>query len=254
MKIEKQIGTLLTTQHLTLATAESCTGGLVAHRITNVSGSSAYYVGGFVTYANEAKEALLGVRRETLLAHGAVSQETAQEMAQGSRQRLGADLAVSVTGIAGPSGGTTEKPVGLVYIALAAPDVELCQRHVWQGGRLSNKEQSAEAALRMLLAYLQEQAPSRRVGGKMVEFVNEPLIVQTELRKNEMIRPVAFLWRGKRFQIEAWGRESTQELESQAVHCYLVQTAGAETWELCHDREKAQWTLARHWANKLKTA
>jgi PncC family amidohydrolase len=164
--IEQEIGILMIAQSLTLATAESCTGGLVAHRITNVPGSSAYYLGGFVTYSNEAKRLHLGVADETLLAHGAVSEETALEMARGARQRMGADVALSVTGIAGPTGGTVEKPVGLVYVALSAFDAERCERHVWQGyrgehvdrdNRLANKEHSASAALSLLLAYLQER-------------------------------------------------------------------------------------------------
>ena len=157
MAIEEEIGRLLSAQRLTLATAESCTGGLVAHRITNVAGSSTYFVGGLVAYANKAKEALLGVRHETLVTHGAVSEQTAREMASGARLRLGADVAVAVTGIAGPTGGTPEKPVGLVYIALSAPDAERCQRHVWGGDRLANKEQSAGSVLDLLLAYLQER-------------------------------------------------------------------------------------------------
>lgn len=154
MTSEEKIGALLMAHGSTLTTAESCTGGLLAHRLTNVPGSSAYYLGGFVAYSNEVKEAFLDVRHETLLAHGAASEETAREMARGSRQQMGADLGLSVTGIAGPTGGTPEKPVGLVYVALSAPDAELCQRHVWQGHRLANKEQSAEAALQLVLAYL----------------------------------------------------------------------------------------------------
>ncbi len=157
MTMEEEIGTLLIRQGLTLATAESCTGGLLGHRITNVSGSSAYYLGGFVTYSNEAKEALLGVPHETLLTHGAVSEHTARQMARGACQRMAADVGISVTGIAGPTGGTPDKPVGLVYVALSASDAELCERYVWQGDRLSNKEQSAEAALRLLLTYLRER-------------------------------------------------------------------------------------------------
>ena len=157
MEIEEEIGTLLLAQGLTLATAESCTGGLLGHRITNIPGSSAYYLGGFVAYANEMKEALLGVRRETLLAHGAVSEETAHEMARGARQRTGGSVAVAVTGIAGPTGGTPDKPLGLVYVALSARDTEQCWRRVWKGNRLSNKGESAEAALRLLLAYLEER-------------------------------------------------------------------------------------------------
>jgi nicotinamide-nucleotide amidase len=103
---------------------------------------------------------LLGVRAVTLLAHGAVSEQTAREMAQGARQRIGADVAISVTGIAGPTGGTSAKPVGLVYMALSASDADLCQRHVWQGDRLANKEQATEAALQLVLAFLQDREES----------------------------------------------------------------------------------------------
>ncbi len=156
MTLEKQVGDLLSRLGLTLATAESCTGGLLAHRLTNVSGSSGYFVGGVVAYAYEAKEALLGVRHETLVRHGAVSEQVALEMARGVRQRLGTDLGVSVTGIAGPSGGTPEKPVGLTYIALAGPQCQRCERYVWQGERLENKTSSAEAAIQLLFTYLQE--------------------------------------------------------------------------------------------------
>lgn len=155
MVLEEEIGQKLMAQGLTLATVESCTGGLVAHRLTNVSGSSAYFLGGFVTYSNEAKERFVGVRHETLLAHGAVSEETAREMARGARQQMGTDVAVAVTGIAGPTGGTSEKPAGLVYVALSAADTDLCRRFMWQGDRVSNKAESAEATLRLVLDYLQ---------------------------------------------------------------------------------------------------
>jgi PncC family amidohydrolase len=158
MQTEKQVAALLVEHSLTLVTAESCTGGLMAHRITNVPGSSAYYLGGFVAYAYEAKEILLGVEHETLLAYGAVSVETAQEMARGVRQRLGADLGISITGIAGPTGGLPDKPVGLTYVALSAGDDGICKRHVWQGDRLENKEQSVEAAFQLLLTYLQKRS------------------------------------------------------------------------------------------------
>src|SRR5207253_8703595 len=107
-------------RRLTVALAESCTGGLVAHRLTNVPGSSAYVRGALVAYANSAKQDLLGVRRETLAAHGAVSEETAGEMAAGARRAFGASIGVSTTGIAGPDGGTPEKPVGTVCFGLAA--------------------------------------------------------------------------------------------------------------------------------------
>lgn len=157
MKREEIVGRLLIQKGLTLVTAESCTGGLIAHRITNVPGSSVYYLGGFVTYSNEAKQAVLGVREGTLLAHGAVSEETAREMAEGARSQLGAGLALSVTGICGPTGSTPTKPVGLTYIALAAAGTVRCERYVWQGDRLANKEQSAEAALELVQDYLEKR-------------------------------------------------------------------------------------------------
>jgi PncC family amidohydrolase len=152
--LEKQIGELLSERGWTLAVAESCTGGLLGHRITNVSGSSSYFRGGVISYSNEVKESILGVPEETLIEHGAVSEETAQAMAQGARRLLGTDVALSVTGIAGPTGGTTEKPVGLVYVGLAAEGADLWEKHIWQGDRAQNKEQSAEAALKLLLKYL----------------------------------------------------------------------------------------------------
>ncbi len=157
--LEIQVGKLLAARNLTLAVAESCTGGLVGHRLTEVPGSSAYFLGGVVAYAYEAKERLLGVRHATLYDHGAVSAETALEMARGARRVLGADVGLSVTGIAGPGGGLPDKPVGLTYIALSARDGERSERHVWDGDRSGNKARSAEAALLLLCKYL-ESLPS----------------------------------------------------------------------------------------------
>lgn len=136
---------------LTVATAESCTGGLVAHLLTEVSGSSGYLRGGIVAYANEIKSALLDVPGEVIEAHGAVSAQVARAMAEGARARLGTDLGVGVTGVAGPDGGTDAKPVGLVYIAVAglgSPEVRRC---MWTGDRSENKRLSAGVALELLL-------------------------------------------------------------------------------------------------------
>jgi nicotinamide-nucleotide amidase len=149
------IGDLLRAKQLRLATAESCTGGLVGDLITNVPGSSDYYLGGVIAYAYEAKTALLGVPSQTLIAHGAVSEETARAMAHGIRQNLGADVAIAITGILGPGGATPTKPVGLVYIALFGPGADLCREYVWQGNRLENKRRSGQAALELLQAYLE---------------------------------------------------------------------------------------------------
>ena len=117
--LEEVVIDLLRAQNKKLATAESCTGGLAANCLTNISGASDVFVGGLVTYSNELKQSLLGVRPETLAAHGAVSEETAREMATGALTRCGADLAIAITGIAGPTGGSADKPVGTVFIALA---------------------------------------------------------------------------------------------------------------------------------------
>ena len=117
--LEQRVGQLLSERHRTLALAESCTGGLISHRITGIAGSSAYYLGGVTSYANDVKVKLLGVTPATLEKYGAVSQETALEMSHGIRERIGADFGLSVTGIAGPGGGTPEKPVGTVWISIA---------------------------------------------------------------------------------------------------------------------------------------
>ncbi len=155
--LEAEIGELLRARGLTLAVAESCTGGLLGHLITNVPGSSDYFLGGVVTYSDRAKEKLLGVRRESLAEQGAVSEQVAREMARGARALFGADVALAITGIAGPGGATPGKPVGLVYIALAAADHEACERRLWEGGdRLRNKLHSARRALELLREYLEQ--------------------------------------------------------------------------------------------------
>ena len=117
--LEATIVRVLTQRKQTLALAESCTGGFIAHRLTNVPGASAAFLNGFVTYSNASKQSMLGVHAETLQLHGAVSEATAREMAEGARKKSGADYSIAVTGIAGPAGGTLEKPVGTVFIAIA---------------------------------------------------------------------------------------------------------------------------------------
>jgi PncC family amidohydrolase len=139
---------------LKLALAESCTGGLVGDRITNISGSSEYFLGGVVAYAYEAKVALLGVSWDTLNSKGAVSCETVLEMAHGARKTLGSDIAVSISGIAGPGGGTADKPVGTTWIGLVAADGEWAKLFQFSGNRQQNKASAADAALQFLLDYL----------------------------------------------------------------------------------------------------
>jgi PncC family amidohydrolase len=146
---------------LTVGTAESCTGGLVASLITDVAGSSGYFRGGIVTYADDTKASILDVPADVLAAHGAVSAQVARAMATGARARLGVDLAVSVTGIAGPGGGTDAKPVGLTYVAVADPDDVVVRRFVWHGDRRDNKVASAGAALELLVERATERQPAR---------------------------------------------------------------------------------------------
>ena len=153
-ELAREIGVLLRQRRLCLAVAESCTGGLLGNLITNVPGSSDYFRGGVIAYSNAVKEQVLSVKPETLADYGAVREEAAREMAEGIRRLLGTDLALAVTGIAGPGGGSPQKPVGLTYIALAAEGYSLCLRFQWGGGRWEDKVASAGAALEMLKEYL----------------------------------------------------------------------------------------------------
>src|SRR5574340_1040554 len=156
--LEVQVGRLLKKSGLKLALAESCTGGLVADRITDVPGSSDYFRGGIVAYAYEAKVTLLGVSWATLRAYGAVSRETVMEMARGARTALGADLAVSVSGIAGPAGGMPNKPVGTTWFGLSTAAEDRAVLYQFEGDRRQNKLQAADAALRIVLEFLQGPA------------------------------------------------------------------------------------------------
>lgn len=153
---------LCRTRGWTLATAESCTGGLVGARLTDVPGASDVYVGGIVAYSDDVKRAHLAVPDETLRRHGAVSAETVGRMAAGARRALGADVAVAVTGVAGPSGGTLQKPVGLVFLAAESPDGDSAERLQLEGDRQAIREQATDAALRLLHRHLTQGATKAR--------------------------------------------------------------------------------------------
>lgn len=148
-------GSLLRDRQLTLATAESCTGGLIGHLLTEIPGSSDYYRGGLISYSDDLKRTDLGVDAATLQKHGAVSAQTCIAMAEGARKRYGASIAVAVTGIAGPTGGSPAKPLGLTYIAVADAAGHEVQRHQWLGDRHRNKVASAAAALTLLVGRLE---------------------------------------------------------------------------------------------------
>jgi PncC family amidohydrolase len=153
-----RIAQVLTQRHWSIGTAESCTGGLIGDTLTNRSGSSEYFLGGIICYDNRIKRDVLGVREETLRQAGAVSEACALEMAEGVRRALGLDMGISATGIAGPGGGSAEKPVGLVYIGISAPHGDLVQRFIWPYDRMGNKRATADAALKLLMDCLVNEA------------------------------------------------------------------------------------------------
>ncbi len=152
--LEQEIGDLLRQKGLTLGAVESATGGLISHLITNVPGSSDYYKGSITAYSNGVKIGVVGVKGETLNKYGAVSSQVAEEMAQGGRQVLDVDVCVADTGIAGPTGATPGKPVGLFYIGLSHRGGTYSRRHVFSGNREQSKRSAAEAALGWLKEYL----------------------------------------------------------------------------------------------------
>lgn len=151
LDLETQLGHALMARGWTLAVAESCTGGLVGHRITQVAGSSDYFLGGIISYSNSAKETLLRVAESTLAAYGAVSEQTALEMARGARSALGSDVGIAITGISGPGGATPEKPVGLTWIAVVTPEGETARSFVYDSDRAGNKLAASQSALTLAL-------------------------------------------------------------------------------------------------------
>lgn len=153
-ELELVVARLLWERKKTVALAESCSGGLLCHRLTNVPGSSSYLLGGFVTYSNEAKAGILGVKKELLESKGAVSAEVASMMAAGARKLCGADIGVGITGIAGPGGETPEKPLGLTFIGLSVPALDYTRRYEFWGGRLEIKERASQTALHLMRLYL----------------------------------------------------------------------------------------------------
>ena len=158
-RTEQWIVDFMKENNLTLGVAESCSGGMLSSRLIGISGISDVYRAGLVTYSNEAKQSLLGVSKETLKLHGAVSAETAKEMVEGTLRVTGADYAVSITGIAGPGGGTEEKPVGLVYIACGNKDEITVKKNLFDGDRQEVRETSTETALQMLKEELLKFCP-----------------------------------------------------------------------------------------------
>lgn len=157
MKPEERLKEALARRGMRIALAESCTGGIISGRITDVAGASDYFEAGLVTYSNRAKEKFLSVPHDLLVTKGAVSPEVAEKMAQGVREATGVDLGLSVTGIAGPGGGSAEKPVGTVYVGLASEGKTFVQLHLFAGDRATIRSRTADAALNLALDFLEER-------------------------------------------------------------------------------------------------
>ena len=158
--MEEEVGRALKSRGLTIAAAESCTGGLVASRLTDVPGSSDYVLGGIVSYTDEVKAGVLGVAREVLSENGAVSEPCARLMAEGARRKFGADIGVSVTGFAGPGGGAKDAPLGTVFVAVAGENGTQAARHLFSGERKEIKFRASQAALALVLSYITQELPA----------------------------------------------------------------------------------------------
>ncbi len=251
------VGELLQANCLTVAVAESCTGGLLGTYITNTPGSSAYFAGGVIAYSDQVKNQLLGVSTDILEQHGAVSRQSAVAMAKGVRVLLRTDLALATTGIAGPSGGTSNKPVGLVFIALASASGTTCKKYCWPGDRWQNREWSAKAALALLHEHLAAlgapqaaQAQSNRDAHSPFECQDTrapemPVEVEARFVPADHPVPLAFKWQGQWLPISSLGRIwSTGEGQSTAHH-YMVSTPVQGIFELAFQPATMHWRVVR---------
>jgi PncC family amidohydrolase len=225
---EERVNAVLIKRGRTIATAESCTGGLLGDRITGVPGSSAYFLGGVIAYANDVKEHILNVPKETMVEHGAVSEETALEMARGARNVLNADYGLSVTGIAGPGGGSDEKPVGLTWVAVSGPEGDFAVKHIYPGDRDENKHAAVDSVLELLLEVAE--------GDK-----GKPIQVNTRRDEQDRLVPTVLVLGGNRHSIIDWGRRWK---EGSSEHM-LVRTSDGRTHEIAFDEQEAVWRLIR---------
>jgi nicotinamide-nucleotide amidase len=262
---EVLVGRLLERYGLRLAIAESCTGGLVGHRLTNVPGASTYFLGGVIAYSNELKVDLLGVRPEILERYGAVSEQAVLEMARGARNRLNADLGFSVSGIAGPDGGTPEKPVGLVWFGLSATYTEKTQTFIFSGNRVEIKYQAAGAGLDLLADFLQilTQDLNRQPAVVTSEYSSVAGQPNTELKARYPMdsievtvrfdaqgkaTPLQFSWRGQDYRVESTGRR----WEDENGQHLLVMIPGGRVFEILFSADNGRWYLRKTGENRMK--
>ncbi|HSV85433.1 MAG TPA: CinA family protein [Levilinea sp.] len=229
--LAETIGKRLRKRGLKLSVAESCTGGLAGHLLTNIAGASDYFLGGAIAYANETKERLLGVRQDTLIAHGAVSRATVIEMAVGARRAVASfpeldhTIGLSISGIAGPGGATAQKPLGLVWIGLSTPNGDWAWEYHFNGNRIQVKTQAAEQALQHLADYLKDHP-------------FQPVPVETRTQPSGELLPVSFSWQGCSYHLADWGRRWHDDT---GLHV-LVTTTDHQTIELVMVSDSA-WLL-----------
>ena len=234
----------LSQQQLTLALAESCTGGLLASLLTDIPGSSQFLVGGVVAYSNFAKTTLLNIDPELLETHGAVSAQVARAMAHNARQSLQTELALGVTGITGPGGGTPEKPVGLVYLHLLAPHADQGAMHLWPHDREGNKRANVAAGLHMILRYVEQTKHSPTPSAAASQ--QDTLLVEASWRNGNW-RPQAVWLHGRRLQVIGVGR---QERTAAGVWVMTVEFSNGDRAELEVDADSGVWRLRRHWPGR----
>jgi PncC family amidohydrolase len=232
--LEIVVGKLLRAKGLRLAIAESCTGGLIGDWITDVPGSSTYYMGSITAYAYEAKVRLLDVRWSTLESHGAVSAETVAEMALGVRRALAADVGLSVSGIAGPTGGTSEKPVGTVWFGISSPTDIKTRKKLFDGERRAIKKQAGVEALSFLIEYLD---------GGMIKAVE---VVAKVDSKGRMI-PKRFKWNKHDFYVDSIGR---RWVDKAGEHILVMVQPHDRVYELLFTPEGG-WLMAKTPQNRL---
>ena len=237
MTIIDDIADALCESESMLVTAESCTGGLIGHILTNKVGAGSWYRGGIVAYDNGLKERLLGVSPATLEAKGAVSAEVADEMARGARRFLDSDYALSVTGLAGPRGGTEAKPVGLTYIGVATPEQVVVRRYLWRGSREGNKSSSARAALQLLHDVLIEGV-AENSDHEGATPLSETHAVEALFQRDGSLVPRHFVWQGRRHEVSDHGRQWRDD----GVRHFLVMSLG-RVWELRFDERTLHWTV-----------
>ena len=204
--LEEKLGQFLSMRNISIAVAESCTGGLLGHKITNAAGSSAYFLGGAIVYSNQLKRTMVGVKETTLEKFGAVSEEVGVEMAEGIRRLTGADIGVSISGVAGTEGGTDQKPVGMVWSGYSSAVKTEAVSYLFSGSRIGIKESSANAVLEHAYLFAQEYIDgilASRIHGDQTKSVLKPVEVKAVFSEDGEIKPISIRIAGNEIRVQS---------------------------------------------------